>query len=83
MRTTVRLDDQLLRDAKELAAREGTTLTALISESLRERITRSETASSASVTTLPTCPGDGLRGGLDPEVINDNSALADIMDGLG
>lgn len=82
MRTTVRLDDQLLREAKAVAVDEGTTLTALISESLRERIARSRHRTQASRTTLPTCPGDGLRGGLDPEIINDSSRLADLMDGL-
>ncbi len=82
MRTTVRLDDQLLRDAKAVAAGEGKTLTALISESLRERIARSQERPREPSTVLPTCPGDGLRGGLDPDVINDNSRLADLMDGL-
>ncbi len=82
MRTTVRLDDQLLRDAKAVAADEGTTLTALIAESLRERISRTRSISSESRTFLPTCPGDGLRGGLDADAINDSSRLADLMDGL-
>ncbi|MCO5314629.1 MAG: hypothetical protein M9938_00465 [Solirubrobacterales bacterium] len=78
----MRLDDQLLREAKEAAAREGTTLTALITDSLRERISRTDRTSSPTVTRLPSCPGNGLRGGLDPELINDNAALADLMDGL-
>lgn len=82
MRTTVRLDDQLLREAKETAAREGTTLTALISESLRERIGRADRNPPSTRTKLPTCPGNGLRGGIDPELINDSAALADLMDGL-
>lgn len=79
----MRLDDQLLRDAKAVAAAEGKTLTALISESLRERLARSRGGSPGPPTVLPTCSGAGLRGGLDPAAINDNSRLADLMDGLG
>lgn len=78
----MRLDDQLLREAKETAAREGTTLTALITESLRERINRTTPIGGSTATRLPTSGGNGLRGGLDPELINDNVALADLMDGL-
>ena len=40
MRTTVRLDDRLLADAKRYAAQSGRTLTALIDEGLREVLAR-------------------------------------------
>ena len=39
-RTTVRLDDDLMRDAKRMAAESGITLTALIESALRERLAR-------------------------------------------
>ena len=41
-RTTIRLDDQLLKEAKRLAADLGTTLTAVIEESLRARLYRTK-----------------------------------------
>lgn len=40
MRTTIRLDDELLREAKRLAAETNQTLTAVIEEALRERLAR-------------------------------------------
>ena len=83
MRTTVRLDEQLMREAKTLAAQEGTTFTALIEDSLRERIARSGTDLKQACTELPVsrCSG-GLRDGLDPEILVDNSRLADVLDGF-
>jgi len=38
MRTTLDIDDQVLRQAKKVAAEEGKTLTRIIEEALRERI---------------------------------------------
>ena len=35
MKTTLNIADALLREAKEIAAREGTTLTALVKDALR------------------------------------------------
>ncbi|HET9216763.1 MAG TPA: DUF2191 domain-containing protein [Terriglobia bacterium] len=38
MRTTLDIDDRVLRQAKKLAAEEGKTLTLIIEEALRERL---------------------------------------------
>jgi hypothetical protein len=38
MRTTLNIDDRVLRQAKKLAAEEGKTLTRVIEEALRERL---------------------------------------------
>lgn len=38
MKTTVEIDDPLLREAKKLAVRDGTTLRALIERSLRQLV---------------------------------------------
>jgi hypothetical protein len=80
MRTTVRLDDQLLKAAKRVAAAEGKTLTALLDESLRARISRTTSASPQAQTSLPTWQGDGFVGDLDPRILFDNTRLADLMD---
>lgn len=45
MQTTLRIDDEIYREAKAQAAREGATLTRFIEEALRERIARSSAAS--------------------------------------
>jgi len=76
MRTTVRLDDQLLREAKRAAAEAGQTLTALIEDSLRERLARRRPGR-PSKQRLPRFRGTGLQPGVD---LDDTSALLDLMD---
>lgn len=78
MRTTLRIDDQLARQAKQRAASEGITLTALIEQSLRESLSRREQPRGRPE--LPTDSGDGPHPGAD---LADNRALRDRMDGLG
>jgi hypothetical protein len=77
VRTTIRLDDQLLRDAKQLAARTGRTLTAVISDALREALAKSTEAPRRRPYKLPTFGGDGLRPGVD---LDDSAALLDLME---
>jgi hypothetical protein len=79
MRTTVRLRDDLLRRARQRAAREGRTLTSLIEEGL------------SLVLTGPVKPGGRRRielpvstatGGLLPGVdLNRSAELEDVMSG--
>ena len=77
VRTTVRLDDQLLADAKRHAAQTGRTLTSLIDEGLRDLLARRAAPLPAGRITLPT----GGRGGLQPGVtLDSNAALLDVMD---
>ena len=77
MRTTVRLDDRLLADAKRYAAQTGRTLTSLIDEGLRDLLARRAAPLPAGRITLPT----GGRGGLQPGVsLESNAALLDVMD---
>ena len=79
MRTTIRLADALMQEAKREAARTGMTLTAIIEESLRERLARSAaSAEPRTRTRLTTSGGGGLRPGID---LDDSSALLDVMDG--
>jgi hypothetical protein len=76
MRTTVRLDDDLLARAKRAAAERGTTLTALIEDALRRALSP-ELAPRAGRVVLPTFRGDGLRPGVD---LDDSASLLDLMD---
>lgn len=78
MRTTVRLDDQLLRDAKTRAAQTGRTLTAVIEDALRAALARRPADGDRSVS-LPTFKGTGLQAGVD---LSDGAALLDLMDGI-
>ena len=77
MRTTLRLDDVLLRDAKRFAIETGRTLTAVIEDALREALTRRSRRAPAAPTRLPTYGRGGLRAGID---LDDSSALRDAMD---
>lgn len=78
MRTTIRLDDQLLRDAKTLAARTGRTLTAVIEEGLRRVLAPTEERAAWPPVVLPTVGGNGLQPGVD---LDDTAALLDLMEG--
>lgn len=78
MRTTVRMDDDLLRQSKALAARTGRTLTAVIEDALRETLARQRGRRSRPRPALPTFRGRGLRPGVD---LDDSAGLLDIMEG--
>jgi hypothetical protein len=78
MRTTIRLDDDLLRDAKRAAVERGTTLTAVIEDALRRALAHGA-AMPVEHVELPTFRGDGLQPGVD---LDDTASLLDLMDGL-
>ena len=77
MRTTIRLDDQLLKDAKNLAAETGRTLTAVIEESLRESLARRRAGVRRRKVKLKTFKGGNLQPGVD---LDDSASLLDLMD---
>ena len=77
MRTTVRLNDALLRSAKEYALQHGKTLTALIEDSLRATLSFQKHPKKQRPIKLPVSG----KGGVLPGVDLDNSAtLLDIME---
>ena len=77
MRITIRLDDELLKEAKALAARRGRTLASLIEDGLREQLLRAEAAPERREVELPTWSGGQLRPGVDLE---DNAATWELLD---
>jgi len=79
MRTTVRLDDALLRDAKRLAAEEGRTLTSVIEDGLRELLAH-RTAETSEPRPLTTVAG-GTAPGVTWEDLMDNSRTAELLGG--
>jgi len=77
MQTTLRLDDELYREAKMAAAREGVTLTRFLEDALRNRVRLiSDVPSRKTKTRLPV---SRRRGGLVPG-IKDLKEAADAMD---
>ncbi len=76
MRTTVRLDDQLLTEAKVLAASTGRSLTAVIEDALREMLARKKMSSQRAPIRLKTVPGR-LQPGID---LDDSAALLEFME---
>jgi hypothetical protein len=77
MRTTIKLDDELLREAKAAAAASGRTLTALVEAALRESLARRRASPHRPRLSLPTFKGDGVRPGVD---LHHSAALLEIMD---
>ena len=66
MKTTLNIDDQLLSEAKALAAHQRTTLTRLIEEGLHLRL-RAGLPAKRPATALPLLKGrGGLVAGVDP-----------------
>jgi len=67
MKTTLNLNDQLLADAKALAAQQRTSLTRLIEEGLQLRLRAKSAAALQGRVRLPTFKGrGGLVAGVDP-----------------
>ena len=75
MRTTVRLDEALLADAKALAAKTGRSLTQVIEDSLREALARG--GERRAPVELPVVHGGRLRPGVNLDSMSD---LLDIME---
>ena len=77
MRTTIRIDDELLARAKARAAQDRTSLNAVIEEALRAALNR-QPARAKPAGRLPTMKGHGLRPGVN---LNSSADLLDLMDG--
>lgn len=78
MRTTVRLDERLMKEVKRLAHESGKTLTAVIEQSLREALARRRTTRPTGPIRLPVFAGDGLVPGVN---LDDSGDLLERMEG--
>lgn len=77
MRTTVRLDDGLLRAVKQYAASADRTVTSVLEEALRRLLAGGEHRPARPRAVLPVSTvGGGLRPGVD---LDDTAALAELM----
>ena len=80
MRTTIRLDDRLLRELKKHAAARGHTLTAVIDEAVRQFLAR--TAAGGGRPKAPPFRVITFKSALRPGVdLDDSAALLDLMEG--
>lgn len=79
MRTTLNIADELLIEAKQMAARTGRTLTSVVEDALRLTLARArKPRKKAERFELPTFGGGGPLPGVD---LDNNAALLDIMEG--
>ena len=77
MRTTIRLDDDLLAEVKLIAARSGRSMTAVIEDALREVLARQQARLDHDPVRLTTVAGHGLQPGVD---LDDSAALLSLME---
>ena len=75
MRTTIRLDEALLRRAKSMAASSGRSLNDFIADAVRAAVTPRAARSSAPA--IPVFSGGKLLPGVD---LDDSASLLDLMD---
>ena len=77
MRTTIRLDDQLLEKAKQFALQNGTTFSAVVEDALREKIMVRPGLKKPKKIKLKTVSGKGLNAGID---LDDSASLVELME---
>lgn len=78
MKTTLNLEDGLIRRAKEIAAQRGTTLTRIVEDALRDALREDRVASDFDLT-IPTVRGRSAPS-IDPA---DRERLYDVLDPPG
>jgi len=78
MRTTISINDHLLREAKKVALSSRTNLSGLIETALKEMLARRHRKDKRISPKLVTFRGKGLRSGVD---LDDTVSLLDIMEG--
>jgi hypothetical protein len=77
MRTTIRLNDDLLTAAKEMAVRSGKSLTRVIEDALRAQLSHQANQATREPVRLTTFGGRGVHAGVD---LDDSASLLDRME---
>lgn len=77
MRTTIRIDDNLLNEVKQTALASNTTLSAVVESALREMLHHRRRTVDRKPVELVTFRGRGLMPGVD---LDDGAALLDLME---
>jgi len=76
VRTTLNISDDLLAEAKVLAARTHRSIGAVVDDALRVLLRRDEPDAAAATWTYPTSGAGGLQPGVN---LDDRAALADLL----
>ncbi|HYU48545.1 MAG TPA: ribbon-helix-helix domain-containing protein [Candidatus Limnocylindria bacterium] len=71
------LDNDLLRQAKQMAAATGRTLNAVIEDALRQALARSGESGERPPVEITTFRGNGVQPGVD---LDDSAALLEVME---
>lgn len=79
MRTTIRMDDDLYKEVKALAARTGRTVAAVLEDAVRRGL-RPDIAQPVPRYVVRPFGGGGLRPGVD---LSSNAAVAEALDAGG
>ena len=77
MRTTIDINDELLREAKSYALNERKTLRVVVEQALRLFLASPAHPEAAGVPAIPVFRGQGVQPGVD---LSDNAALEELMD---
>jgi hypothetical protein len=77
MRTTIDIPEPLLREAKERAARRGSTLGQVVEDALRSSFLSIDATAEEEPVQLPTYGEGGVLPGVD---LDDSAALLDLME---
>jgi hypothetical protein len=77
MRTTIRLPQDLLLEAKRHANKTGRTLTSFMEDAVRMALNAEMTSPQVARETIPTYGKGGLKPGVD---LDDSAALLDLME---
>ena len=77
MRTTVRLDERLLTEAKKYASESGRTLTSVLEDALRQALAKRRERPRTNPVRLRTVTGSGVRPGVD---LDDSASLLELME---
>jgi len=76
MRTTINIDEHLLAEVKQIAAREHRTIGSVLEDALRRMLGGDTTLAPVAEFFLPTHGAGGLRPGVDLE---DRDAMAELQ----
>ena len=79
MRTTISIDAGLLDEVRRRAAELSQTVSQVIEDSVRDSLLRAQDTGRATFRVRP-FPGGGYQPGVD---LDDDAALAELMDGRG
>jgi hypothetical protein len=75
VRTTIRLDDQLLEQAKQYALTHGITFTAVVEDALRKKLISRHAVKKQARIKLKTVSGKGVNAGID---LDESASLLDV-----